>query len=81
MRIELDTHKGVILENPTIELMGTYDDPINETFTPTIRLTDGENVKPWHDLPPQPYVKGTWTDEDVQNAIDKYLNEIDLDKA
>lgn len=79
MRFELDTHKGVILVNPTIELIGTFDNPIDETFTPTIVFVD-VNIRIGHSLPAQPYINDTWTDEDVQNAIDNYLASINLDK-
>ena len=66
--------------DPIVELIGTFDDPINETFTPSVVFVDGDRIRISHTMPPQLYVKGSWADEDVQNAIDKYLNEIDLDK-
>ena len=80
MKIELDSHKGVIMINPIVELISTLDNPIKETFTPSLVFIDGDRIRIGHDLPPQPYVKGTWTDEDVQNAINKYLQSIDLEK-
>jgi len=80
MRIELKSHKGVIMIDPTVELQTTLDNPINETFTPSVVFIDGDRIRIAHDLSAQPYVNGTWTDEDVQSAIDKYLDSIDLDK-
>lgn len=76
MEIELDSHPGVVMIDPTIEIVGTYDDPINETFTPRIIFHAGKNVNIGHDLPPQLYVNGTWTDADVENALTNYIRSI-----
>lgn len=80
MTIELESHKGVKMVNPTVELISTLDNPIKETFTPELVFVDGDRIRISHTMPPQPYVKGTWTDEDVDNAINKYLQSIDLEK-
>ena len=77
MKFELESHIGVTLVDPEIKLRGTFDDPTNETFTPSI-LFVSPNINIAHTLPAQPYVDGTWTDEDVQTSIDNYLNEIQI---
>jgi hypothetical protein len=78
MKIILDSHLKAELIDPIIQLISTLDNPNEQTFTPTIRFVSGEN-QIGHTMPSQPYVKGTWTDEDVATAIEKYIDEIKLD--
>jgi len=77
MKYTVNTHEGVVIDNPTIEIVGTFDDPINETFKPSIIFVFGEN-RIYHELPSQPYVNGTWNDEDVENAIENHLKTLEL---
>lgn len=77
MKFELESHKGVTLVDPEIKLIGTFDNPEKETFRPTI-IFMAENINIAYDMPEQPYVKGTWTDEDVKNAIDQHLKIIEI---
>jgi hypothetical protein len=79
MKIEVITHNE-ILEDPIVELEKTIDIPKNETFIPCIVLVDKDNPKRRFAqyLPEQPYINGTWTDEDVQNAIDQHLKIIEI---
>lgn len=78
MKIELESHPGVVLLDPFVELLTTTDDEKNETFTPAIILIDSvnSNIRIGHVLPPQPYVNGTWESEDVGLAISNYIKEI-----
>lgn len=76
MTIQLESHPGVTLLDPEWTVISTLDDPIAETFAPTIVLSDGERVRIAYTLPPQPYVLGTWTDADVLASVAKHLAEI-----
>lgn len=80
MRIEISTHNE-ILENPIVEIDKTIDVPKDQVFIPVIVLIDKDNPtrRFGQYLPPQPYVKGTWTDTDVEAAIAKYIDEIKID--
>lgn len=75
--IKLIDFPGVEITSYTYEVVGTYDDLINKKFQPTIILINNDGQKYPLTLPYFPYVKGTWTDEDVEKAITKYLFEID----
>jgi hypothetical protein len=79
MKIELFA-RNITLEDPIVELDYTVDNPKNETFMPVIVLVDKINpaIRIGHELPPQPYVEGTWTDEDVENAIQEYIKSISV---
>lgn len=72
---EVDTHPGVTIVNPEIELVTTVDIARDEVFQPTV-IIHAENIKIYHVLPLQPYVNGTWEDEDVQAAIINYFTEL-----
>ena len=77
MKIILSTHLEIELVDPAVEIISTLDDPINQTFTPTILFVCGEN-KIGHTIPASAYIKGTWTDEDVENAIQEYIKSISV---
>lgn len=77
MKYTVDTHEGVIIENPEIELIGTFDNPIEQTFKPSILFKFGDS-KIHHELPPQPYVNGTWTDVNVELAIENHLKTLEI---
>jgi hypothetical protein len=79
MKIEVTTHNE-ILEDPIVELDKTIDMPKNETFIPCIVLVDKDDSRRRFAqyLPEQPYINGTWTDEDVQIAVDNYLKAIEI---
>jgi len=77
MKYTVNTHQGVVIDNPTIEIVGTFDNPINETFTTSIIFVFGES-RIFHEMPPQPYVNGTWNDEDVDKAIEKHLKSLEI---
>lgn len=79
MRFKLETHPGVILENPTIKVDFVIDFPSEGKFRPHIIFSVGENIRIAHEMPSFDYVDGTWNDEDVEVAIENYLNEINLD--
>jgi hypothetical protein len=72
---EVETHPGVTIVNPDIELVTTVDVSRWETFQPTV-IIHAENIKIYHVLPPQPYVNGTWEDDDVNNAITTYFTNL-----
>lgn len=80
MKIEVSTHPGLIISNPTIEIYYTMDDPNGKTFTPTIILIDEENprIRIGHTLPPHPYINDAWDDMDVSNYINEYLEKIKI---
>jgi len=78
MKFELESHKGVILENPTIEIASITDFPIEKKFKPSILFIIEPNIRIHHDLPTYDYIDGTWTDEDVEIIVDEYLNTISL---
>lgn len=77
MKYTVSTHEGVIIDNPTIEVQGTFDNPNNETFTPRIVFVFGES-RIFHELPPQPYVDGTWNDSDVEKSIELHLKTLEI---
>ena len=79
MKIQLDTHPGVILENPTIEVDFVVDFPSESKFRPHIIFSVGENIRIAHELPKFDYVDGTWEDEDVNNAIEGYLPTLEVE--
>ena len=79
MKLILDTQPGVTIVNPTFELQRTVDlYPSDNKFQPEV-LVITENIKIYHVLPPQDYVNGTWNDNDVQNAIKNYFEQIKID--
>ena len=78
MKFELETHLGVTLIDPKIEVVKTLDDPINETFQPHLLFTDGERIRIYHVMPEQPYVNGTWSDNTVSKSVETYLKIIAL---
>jgi len=75
MKITLPTHPEITLTDP--EYTWTcIDDPQAQTFTPAIHFeveNEGVQFTAVVPLSPQPYVDGTWYDEDVENAIQDYL--------
>ena len=79
MKIEITTHNEILID-PIVELEKTIDNPKNKTFQPVIILIDKDNSlrRFGQFLPEQPYINGTWIDEDVENAINQYLNEIQI---
>jgi hypothetical protein len=79
MKFELDTHPGLIIENPEVILVSTLDLPVEQKFQPSVIFIVEPNINIFHQLPMFDYVDGSWDDEDVQAAINSYLNSIDLD--
>lgn len=67
------SHPGVLIVDPTVVVVSTIDRPLQQQFQPAIEFVRGERVRIHHDLPPQPYVAGTWTDEDVEQAVAAHL--------
>jgi hypothetical protein len=57
--------------------VGTFDNPIEQTFKTSIIFVFGES-RIFHEMPPQPYVNGTWNDSDVQKAIEKHLKSLEI---
>lgn len=80
MKFTINTHPNLEIVDPVIELVETVDHPNDETFTPRVILSV-YNSRISHTLPPQPYVDGTWTDDDVNNAITAYFNSIDINNG
>lgn len=79
MKITLTETHDVTLNDPIVEITeGTIDNHIRETFQPRIVFIDKEdNTKRYAQiLPEQPYVNGTWTDEDVEASVGEYLKSI-----
>lgn len=74
--IKLESH-NVELDDFSYEVHSTLDNPNDETFTVTVVFISGSN-KIANTLPPQPYVNGTWTDQDVENAIQEYIKSIEV---
>lgn len=74
--IKIESH-NVELEEFTWEVHSTLDNPNAETFTPTVVFISGK-TRIANQLPPQPYVNGSWTDEDVSNAIENYIKSIEV---
>lgn len=72
---EVETHKGVTIKNPTIEVVQTIDKNKDEVFIPHVRIIS-EGVDIYHELPPQPYVNGTWDDPERDAAIQKYFESL-----
>lgn len=77
MKFEVKTHPGVVITDPVIEVVRTIDDPLKHTFTPCVHITFGESCI-YHELPAHPYVNGTWSDKNVDDAVTTYFNSIQL---
>lgn len=74
--IKLDSH-DIELEDFTYEVHSTLDNQNDETFTITVVFVSGKN-RIANTIPPSSYVNGTWTDEDVENAIQEYIKSISV---
>ena len=74
--IKLESH-DIELEDFTYEVHSTLDNPNDETFTVTVVFVS-VSTRIANTLPSAPYVKGTWTDEDVENAIQNYIKSIEV---
>lgn len=74
--IKLESH-NVELSDFTYEVHSTLDNPNDETFTVTVIFVSG-STRIANTIPPAPYVKGTWTDEEVENAISEYIKSIEV---
>ena len=74
--IKLDSH-DIELEDFTYEVHSTLDNPKDETFTATIVFVSG-STRIANTIPASAYIKGTWTDEDVENAIQNYIKSIEV---
>jgi hypothetical protein len=79
MKYELESHPGLIIENPQILLESTIDFPNLSKFSPAIVFVVEPNIRVYHQLPQFDYVDGTWEDEDVWDSISDYLEEIRID--
>ena len=75
MKFTIPTHQDRTFTDPSITVIETVDNPIAETFTPRVIISDSTGEYS-HTLPAQPYVKGTWTDEDVDSAVTNYFNSL-----
>lgn len=73
MTITVPTHPGVLITDPTITVVATVDRPVERTFQPSILLEAGPSISIHYELPPLPYVNNTWTDTDVQHAVEQHL--------
>lgn len=80
MKIEVSTHPGLIIINPSVEIHYITDFPSQKSFSPTIILIDEESpkIRIGHTLPPTPYINDTWDDNDVSNYINEYLEQIKI---
>jgi hypothetical protein len=75
MKFTLETHQALTIVDPEIVLIKTIDYPITETFVPCVIVKwQGNDI--YHELPPQPYVNGTWTDARVVTAIETHFKSI-----
>ena len=74
--IKINSH-DIELQDFTYEVHSTLDNPNDETFTVTVVFffffTRIANT-----IPASAYIKGTWTDEDVENAIQEYIKSISV---
>lgn len=77
MKIELPTHKGLIIEDYSIEIVETVDYSISEQFKPII-LIKAKNIKIIHECEAVDYVNGNWTDKDVITAVENYLKTLEV---
>jgi len=75
MTFTIETHTDRTFTNPSIQVVETVDHPLAETFTPRVIISDSTGEYS-HTLPPQPYVNGTWTDEDVEASVTNYFNSL-----
>lgn len=74
--IRIDSH-NIELSDFTHEIHSTLDNPNDQTFTPSIVFISG-TTRIFNTLPSQPYVNGTWTDEDVNTAINEHIKSIEI---
>jgi len=74
--IKLESH-NVELSDFTYEVHSTLDNPNDQTFTATIVFVSGNN-RIAATIPSATYVNGTWTDEDVENAVQEYIKSIEV---
>lgn len=74
--IKIESH-NVELDDFTYEVHSTLDNPNDETFTVTVVFVSG-STRIANALPSAPYVNGTWTDQDVENAIQEYIKSISV---
>ena len=77
MKYTVNTHEGLIIENPKIEIFGTFDNLKEKIFKPIIIFVFGES-RIYHDLPEQPYINNTWDDNDVELAIENHLKTLEV---
>ena len=74
--IKIESH-NVELDDFTYEVHSTLDNPNDETFTVTVVFVSG-STRIANTIPASAYKKGTWTDEDVENAIQNYIKSIEV---
>lgn len=74
--IKIESH-NVELDDFTYEVNSTLDNPNDETFTVTVVFVSG-STRIANTLPSASYVNGTWTDQDVENAIQNYIKSISV---
>jgi hypothetical protein len=74
--IKINSH-DIELQDFTYEVHSTLDNPNDETFTVTVVFVSG-STRIANTIPSYPYVNGTWTDEDVENAIQNYIKSISV---
>lgn len=74
MKVYIATHDETLID-PIVELDKTIDYSSRKVFVPVVILIDRENERRRFGqfLPEQPYVNDSWTDEDVQSAVDNYI--------
>lgn len=74
--IKIESH-NVELDDFTYEVHSTLDNPNDETFTITVVFVSG-STRIANTIPASAYIKGTWTDKDVENAIQNYIKSIEV---
>jgi len=79
MKFTIETHLDREFKDPEITVIQTVDKPKETVFIPSVHIKDATGTY-HHDLPPQNYVNGTWTDDDVRDAVERYFISLDTEK-
>jgi hypothetical protein len=77
MKIELPLYQGLIIDNFTYEVSRTIDFSKDQKFMPVILIT-AKNINIMHECDMFDYINNTWTDKDVENAIESYLKKLQV---
>jgi len=76
MRIEIPNYEGLLIEDFEVILYKIVDYPIMNKFQPII-IIKSKNINIMHECDFFDYVNNTWTNEDVDNALDNYLKKLE----